>query len=148
MLQYSWMPLLIQRNTFACICSTLEWTVFRFSWQSRGSRHDCQDVRQLDAECLQDQEGDVPHSRTTVQGIPGQTYDHAAQHPAQLCEMHHPQPREKGRWALLPSFKLNSALEWSVTQEPAINYKWNKPANIFVSGWKAGRSLGLGAAEV
>lgn len=70
--------------------------VIYLSGQGGGSWHNSQDDRQLHAKRLKDQEGNVPHSGTALQGVSGQTYDHTAQHPAQLRQMHHPQPREEG----------------------------------------------------
>jgi len=73
-------------NTFLCY----------FRGPSGGSGHAGQDDGQL-AERLQDQEGNVPHGGTALQGVSDQTDDHAAQHTAQLRQVHHPQPREEGK---------------------------------------------------
>ena len=62
----------------------------------RGAGPDGQDDGELTAQCLQDQEGHVPHGGAAVQGAAGEADDHAAEHHAQLRALHHPQPREEG----------------------------------------------------
>lgn len=48
----------------------------------RGAGPDGQDDGELAAQCLQDQEGHVPHGGAAVQGAAGEADDHTAQHHA------------------------------------------------------------------